>query len=154
MYQSGPGNSGNSPTGGGKSALAVLVVDDEPLTRWSMAEVLGERGYRVTQAGDAASALEALATAPTLPDVLLLDLHLPDSRDLTALSVIHRYFPKMAIVLITAYGSPELFDAARRRGASAVMDKPFDNGDLAAVIERAIAVSPPMEAAGRDRWLY
>src|ERR1041384_2940392 len=44
----------------GVIAPNVLVVDDEPLVRWSVAETLEESGYRVTEAGDALSALEAL----------------------------------------------------------------------------------------------
>ncbi len=146
MMPFGPEVRGNSPIRAGKPAATVLVVDDEPLTCWSIAEVLGERGYRVKQAADAASALQAIALADRHPDVVLLDMHLPDSRDLTALSVIHRFFPKLPIVLMTAYGTPELFDEARRRGAVAVVDKPFEIGDLAPIVERAM--SGPSEVSG------
>ena len=136
----GPEIRGNSPSRAEKPAATVLVVDDEPLTCWSIAEVLGERGYRMKQAVDAASALEAIDSADGLPDVVLLDMRLPDSRDLTALSVIHRFFPKLPIVLMTAHGTPELSDEARRRGAVAVVDKPFEIGDLAPMVERVLAV--------------
>ena len=141
MTKFGPEPCGNSPSGAGKSAATVLVVDDEPLARWSIAEVLGERGYRVAQAADATSALQAIAAADKVPDALLLDLRLPDSRDLTALSVIHRLFPRMAIVLMTAHGSPELFAEALRRGAVGVVDKPFETSDLEPLVERALAVA-------------
>ena len=50
----------NSPT------LRVLVVDDEPLIRWSLAEVLGESGHSVTEAGDGASAVRALTETDRL----------------------------------------------------------------------------------------
>lgn len=134
-----PETRGNSPRGAGKSAATVLVVDDEPLTLWSMAEVLGERGYRVIVAGDAASALQAIATTDSLPEVVFLDLSLPDSTDLAALSVIHRFSPRTAIVLMTAHGTPALFAEARRRGAAEVVDKPFEIGAIAPMVERVLA---------------
>ena len=140
MTESGQEIGGNSRTWAGKPAPTVLVVDDEPLVRWSVAETLGDCGYHVTQAGDAASAIQAIATANTAPDVVLLDLCLPDSNDLSALSVIHRLFPATSIVLMTAHGSPELFEEARRRGAVTAVDKPFEIGDLAPLVDRALAV--------------
>jgi len=136
----------NSPKGAGKSALTVLVVDDEALTRWSMAEVLGEGGYGVTVAGDAASALHAIATANRAPDVIFLDLRLPDSTDLAALSVIRRCAPQTALVLMTAHGNAEVYREARRRGAAAVIDKPFDMRDLVPLVEHVLADRCPDES--------
>ena len=139
MTQFGPETRENSRSGAGKSAATVLVVDDEPLTLWSMAEVLGERGHRVIVAGDAASAFQALATADSVPELVFLDLSLPDSTDLAALSVIHRCSPRTAIVLMTAHGSPELFRDARRRGAAAVVDKPFEMSDIGSLADRILS---------------
>src|SRR5687767_7183600 len=65
-----------------KSAPSVLVVDDEALIRWSLAEVLGERGYTVSEAGDARTAVAAIEGAIDPFDVVLLDYRLPDSADL------------------------------------------------------------------------
>ena len=118
-----------------------------------MAEVLGERGYRVIVAGDAASALQAIATADGLPDVVLLDLRLPDSNR-SRRAVRHPpLLPRSrAIVLMTAHGTPELFDEARRRGAAAVMDKPFEIGDVAPMVERRPGRSrPPVNIRGAAR---
>jgi DNA-binding NtrC family response regulator len=143
----------NSHRGAGKSAPTVLVVDDEPLTRWSMAEVLGEGGYGVMVAGDAASALHAIATAGRAPDVIFLDLRLPDSTDLAALSVVRRGAPQAAVVLMTAYGSPELFREAIRRGAAAVMDKPFEMGAVGPLVKYLLAVRGP-DGSPRTTSLY
>jgi DNA-binding NtrC family response regulator len=133
----------NSHGGAGKSAPTVLVVDDEPLTLWSMAEVLGEGGYGVIVAADAASAIDAIAAADQAPDVIFLDLRLPDSTDLAALSVIRRRAPHAAVVLMTAHGSPELFREAHRRGAAAVMDKPFEMGDVGPLVKNLLAARGP-----------
>ena len=139
MLQTGTGNSSGYA---GKPAATVLVVDDEPLVRWSVAETLGDCGYHVTQAYDAASAIQTIAAADGPPDIVLLDLCLPDSNDLRALSVIHRLFPATRIILMTVHGNAELFADARRRGAMAVLNKPFEVNDLAPLVERALAARP------------
>ena len=114
----------------------VLVVDDEPLVRWSVSETLTDSGYRVTQAGDALSALEAMNAAPA--DLVLLDLELPDASDLGVLSLMRRRSPGTPIILMTAYGSEALAAAACSRGACAVIDKPFDMSALLPLVMKAI----------------
>src|SRR5438046_1730876 len=74
------------------SGLRVLVVDDEPLIRWSVGETLAERGYRVVERGDAEGAREALREGSTF-DVVLLDYRLPDSDDLSLLASIRSRHP-------------------------------------------------------------
>src|SRR5689334_17550596 len=68
-----------------KCPPSVLIVDDEALIRWSLAEMLGERGYAVTEAGDARMAISAIENAEEAFDVVLLDYRLPDSADLRLL---------------------------------------------------------------------
>ena len=114
----------------------VLVVDAEPLVCWSIAEVLGERGYEVTEAHDAASAMRAFAH-PT--DVVLLDVSSSDSDDLHVLSAMHRLSPNTLVILMTAYNSPDLLDEARRLGAFTVIDKPFEMNELAPIVDLALA---------------
>lgn len=112
----------------------ILVVDDEPLIRWSIAETLGAAGHRVTEAQDAASALEALASGPN-PDVVLLDLRLPDSNDLELLTKIRRIAPAAAIVMMTAFGTPDVTANALEIGARKVLNKPFDMHDLEQIVD-------------------
>ena len=116
----------------------VLVVDDEPLVRWSVAETLEDSGYRVTQAGDALSALEAFNGKGGAADVVLLDLRLPDSSDLGILSMMRRLSPTTPIILMTAYGSDQLRAEACARGAYAVIDKPFDMAELPLLVSKAL----------------
>jgi DNA-binding NtrC family response regulator len=107
----------------------ILVVDDEPLIRWCIAETLGAAGYRITEAQDGASALQALADRPN-PDVVLLDLRLPDSNDLRLLETIRRAAPTAAVIMMTAFGTPDVAAAALNMGARGVLTKPFDMQDL------------------------
>jgi DNA-binding NtrC family response regulator len=113
----------------GVRALHVLVVDDEPLIRWSIAETLGAAGHQVTEAQDAASALRALADAPET-DLVLLDFRLPDSNDLELLAEIRRIAPAAPVILMTAFGTPDVTAGALKLGASKVLNKPFNMHDL------------------------
>ena len=121
------------------AAPTILVVDDEPLVRWSVAETLGDYGYRVTAVADAAEAMRVMTGAGNPPDVVLLDLWLPDRNDLEVLSAMKELSPATKIILITAYGSEALFDEARRRGAFASFDKPVEMSALAPLVARALA---------------
>jgi two-component system, NtrC family, nitrogen regulation response regulator NtrX len=119
----------------------VLVVDDEPLTRWSLSETLADSGYEVTEAADARSALRAIAIPGTRTDAVLLDLSLPDSQDLTVLSAIRALSPETPVILMTAHGTDEVFDEARTRGAFMTLDKPFDMLALPPLVAAAVASS-------------
>jgi DNA-binding NtrC family response regulator len=121
------------------SQPTVLIVDDEPLSRWSASETLTDAGYRVTEAGDAASALRAIGARETPADVVLLDLLLPDADDLRVLSAIHEMAPDTPIILVTSYGSRELFAEARERGAFMSVNKPFEMNDLPILVAQALA---------------
>jgi DNA-binding NtrC family response regulator len=123
-----------------KSARAtILVVDDEPLVRWAISETLEDRGYEVAEAGDASSAMRALEASAGSVDLVLLDVRLPDAEDLQVLSAMRRASPLTPIIVMTAYGNPELFAEAYRLGAFAVVDKPFELHVLPPLIERALS---------------
>ena len=119
-------------------ALAhVLVVDDEPLIRWSLAETLTDRGHTVTEAGDGKEALRVVTHSANRPDVVLLDYRLPDSNDLSLFTAIKRELPETPIILMTAYGSGEITSGALALGAYRVVSKPFAVQDLVRLIQEA-----------------
>ncbi len=122
-----------------KFAPDVLVVDDEPLVRWSIAETLRLNGCRITEAGDGHTALASLVKPAIPPDVVLLDLNLPDSADLTVLTGVRRLAPSAAVILMTAFATPEIVAGARTLGAFTVLDKPFELGQLDEIVQSAIA---------------
>src|SRR6185295_13876315 len=100
--------------------LHILVVDDEPLIRWSISETLGAAGHQVSEAQDAASALQALADVSE-PDLVLLDFRLPDSSDLGLLAQIRQIAPAPTA-------------GALKLGASRVLNKPFNMHDLEDIV--------------------
>jgi two-component system NtrC family response regulator len=116
------------------AALRVLVVDDEPLIRWSLAQTLTDRGYVVVETEDAASTRAALKDGF---DVVLLDYRLPDSNDLSLLESIRDRVPHAPVILMTAYGAPEVVRGALDLGAYRVISKPFDMSAVADLVAQA-----------------
>jgi DNA-binding NtrC family response regulator len=114
----------------------VLVVDDEALIRWSIVETLTDLGCSVVEAGDAESALRTLAAQSKPVDVILLDYRLPDSDNLTLLSTIRRMAPASQVIMMTAFGTPDVVRGALNLGAHRVMSKPFEMRDMAAAVRQ------------------
>ncbi len=112
----------------------ILVVDDELLIRWSLCETLSDRGYTVLEAEDGKGAVRTLADASELPDVVLLDFRLPDSKDLNLLERIISMVPEGRVILMTAYGTPELANEALERGAFKVLHKPFEMQEITSLV--------------------
>ena len=121
------------------SRLRVLVVEDDLLIRWAVTETLTEAGHFVIEAMDGASAIRALTNSADPIDVVLLDYRLPDSPDLALLAAIKRLSPRSAVVVVTAYGTPEIAARARELGAFRVINKPFDLHDLEPSLRLAAA---------------
>lgn len=124
----------NNPLTQKKSTRSVLVVDDDALMRWSLAELLRELGYAVTESGNARSAVWAVDNAAEPFDVVLLDYCLPDSADLRLLELIRRLSATSQVIIITAYNSPELAQGAVALGAYRVISKPFDVYSIAKLV--------------------
>jgi DNA-binding NtrC family response regulator len=131
--ESHPAPKGKFPLDLEKSPRHVLVVDDEPLIRWSVAESLSDLGFDVEEACDAGSALRKVTTAAAPYDVVVLDLRLPDMNDLSLLGTIRQLLPAAALILMTAFGTPEIFADAAMMGVT-VIDKPFELDELTRLV--------------------
>ncbi len=130
----------NDPQFGEKPApLAILVVDDEPLIRWSLREALRGRGHEVATAGTGAEALLAVTAAPEHFDVVVLDYRLPDRQDLSLLDDVLAAAPNVAVLMMTAFADDDMRTRAVARGVRAVVDKPFQVKTFVSLIESAVA---------------
>jgi DNA-binding NtrC family response regulator len=119
------------------SPRRVLVVDDEPLIRWSLAESLIDAGSSVVEAENGRAALRSLSEAA--PDVIVLDYRLPDSNDLNLLASIRRLAPHSPVILMTAFGTPEVVRGALELGVFCVLSKPFEVAELVSLVGQAHA---------------
>ena len=128
-------------TGGKLPMPIVLVVDDEPLIRWSVSEGLTESGYTVKQAATGAEARKVLAASHDDPLVVVLDLRLPDVADLSLLRDIRAQRPDAPVVMMTAHGTPDDARQAARLGAYRFVTKPFDVHALVDLVGEAWAAA-------------
>src|SRR6516225_1463476 len=120
----------------GMAADKILIVDDERLVRWSLRQKCEEWGYQVTEAADGAAALQ-MARAET-PDLVLLDLRLPDMSGLEVLDQLKKNGDARAVIMITA--DPQLDDikVALKLGAYDFVGKPLDFDELEVAIKNAL----------------
>jgi len=113
-----------------------MIVDDEEVIREFVKTYLEGIGYEVTEAADGA-ALKLCYDGPQ-PDVVLLDLKLPDADGLTILPQLKKAWPEAAVIVLTGHGSIEAAVEATKRGAYYFQQKPIDGDTLKLQVERAL----------------
>lgn len=105
--------------------VEVLVVDDDPDTRETLAMLLGEFGYRVRAVGDGPSALAAVDAQP--PMCVLLDLGLPGMNGIElARAIRERHGTSMVLISLTGWANTERQEEAESAGVDFVLPKPLD----------------------------
>jgi DNA-binding NtrC family response regulator len=114
----------------------VMIVDDEAVIREFVRTTLEKSGHEVVEAEDGAT-LKAALEGPA-PDVVLLDLKLPDSDGLTLLPLVKKGWPDSEVIVLTGHGSIEVAVEATKRGAYYFQSKPFDGATLKLQVERAL----------------
>lgn len=114
----------------------LLIVDDESAIRILLRTLLEKEGYEIQEASDAAALREHLAGPQ--PDVILLDLKLPDSDGLDLLPLIKKHWSTSEVIVLTGHATIDAAVATTKAGAYDFQKKPFDPKSLLLCIERAI----------------
>lgn len=121
------------------SRQKLLIIDDEANIRYSIQTVLSSNELCVVEAS---TAKEGIALVPQQkPNVVLLDVRLPDMSGLDAFDRIHAIDPRIPIIMMTAYSKTETAIEAMRRGAFEYYVKPVDFTVLKQAIDRALHIS-------------
>jgi two-component system, OmpR family, KDP operon response regulator KdpE len=118
------------------AALPVLVVEDEPSLRRLLRTSLSARGYRVLEAGTGDGAIASLAR--DAPDVVLLDLGLPDMDGLEVIRRVRAGGTRTPIIVLSSRGDERGKVQALDLGADDYVTKPFGMGELVARIRTAL----------------
>ena len=113
----------------------VLVVDDEPLIRWSLVNRLKEEGYRAVEAGTAS---DAVAQQREGVDLILLDYALPDANGLEVLKQVKQNDPDILVIMLTANTEVGTAVSAMKQGAFHYANKPFDLDEIMLLVEKAL----------------
>lgn len=116
----------------------ILVVEDEKLLRWALAEQLKRAGHEVHSAGSLKEGREHLDSHQ--PDVLLLDISLPDGNGLDFYEQNLRRLEDTVTIVMTAVRAVEEAVRAMKLGALDFLTKPVDKEDLVRLIERSLVV--------------
>jgi DNA-binding NtrC family response regulator len=127
----------------------ILIVDDEELIRWSLKERLSQEGYLIDEAGTGAEARDRLAAEE--PDLVLLDMRLPDAGGLELLAEIQKLYPEAMIILMTAYSSVQDAVQAIKHGAYDYVNKPFELEALALAVAKALETTALRREVRRSR---
>jgi DNA-binding NtrC family response regulator len=122
-------------------SATVLIIDDEQLIRQSIATYLEDSGFSVLEAADGPSGMALLATGH--PDILLLDLRMPEMDGLEVLAGTTRDYPEMPVIVVTGAGVMHDAVEALRLGACDFISKP--------IIDMAILENAVCQALERSR---
>ncbi len=123
----------------------LLVIDDEPSVQYAFRRVFGDERVKVLAAQTAAEG-RARAAADR-PDVIVLDIQLPDGSGLDLFRELHTAQPKRPVVFITAHGTTETAIEAMKGGAFDYLVKPLDLDRLSALLGRAFDAARLMQTA-------
>lgn len=120
----------------------ILTVDDNPDLRRLVAHHLGRAGFAVLEAGDGQQAVRLLQT--TVPDLILLDIRMPEMHGLQLLERLREHPPAAAIpvVMLTVLSHPDIVDRALRLGVVDYLVKPLEPAVLIAHVNAALAQHP------------
>lgn len=102
----------------------ILIVDDQKGVRRLLEELFKKEGWNVYIASDGLEAISRMREVT--PDVVLMDMKMPNMNGLEASSQILKQYPEMKIIMMTAYGEMDVVKKALEAGVKRCITKPFD----------------------------
>ncbi len=117
----------------------LVIVDDEPNVRYSLEKGLRRESLRVLSAATAKDGLAMIQRER--PDVVLMDVRLPDMSGLDAFDLVKQFDARLPVIIITAFASTDTAIDAMKRGAFEYMLKPLDIHELRRMVDKAIDAS-------------
>jgi CheY-like chemotaxis protein len=133
------------------ASARILLAEDDARLRSIYRRALEQVGYEVEEAVDGIDLLDRIGAAFLLgapPALLIVDHRMPGASGLDVLDGLRAARWSLPVVLVTAFADEPLRAAARRLGALAVVEKPFDVDDLCALALTVVRPEPPRARAG------
>jgi len=123
--------------------VRILIVDDDESSARTLNLYFNGEGYEVETAANAAEGFEALNRTPV--DLVISDIRMPDEDGLSFLARIRDAFPKMPVIMITAFHDMESTITAMKNGAADYIHKPIDIAELDKAVGQALASAQSRE---------
>ena len=118
-----------------KNNITILIVDDEMMMRNLLKKILRRDGFKVILAEDGEDALRILGNSKV--DLIICDMKMPNMSGLELLRIVKDKYPRIGMIMITAYGDAYSVTDALLLGADEYITKPFKGHEISLVVERA-----------------
>jgi CheY-like chemotaxis protein len=115
----------------------LLIVDDNEGVRHLVARWLERAGFSVREAEDGAEAVEIIRRET--PDIILSDIRMPKIDGIELARIVKAENPRVKIILMTAYSSPQTIAQARREGVDDYLEKPFTKDQVERMAREVLA---------------
>jgi len=128
----------------------ILVIEDEPQMRATVARILVDMGHQVSEAKDGVEGMKVFNREP--PDLVLTDIIMPEKEGIETIVELRRKAPDTRIVAMSGggkHGDLTYLRIATAVGADAVIAKPFRSAEMAEVVERVLAHRPAPRTASK-----
>jgi DNA-binding NtrC family response regulator len=122
---------------------AILIIDDDAAMLRALNKVLSDEGAVVACASWAGEVMERLADNQGHFDLIITDLRMPILNGRSVLGAVKKALPEVPVIVITAFGSPEVEAECLEKGAAAFLEKPLDTPQLLAALERVLSTRKP-----------
>jgi DNA-binding NtrC family response regulator len=132
---------------------SVLIIDDDAGMLRALDKVLTGEGATVTRASWAGDAVEILTGRQKNFDLVITDLRMPFVTGLTVVYAVHKIYPQLPVVVLTAFGSPDVKAECFRQGAAAFLEKPLNTAELMAAVEKVFSARRPAFAVAETESL-
>ncbi|MCD4741741.1 MAG: response regulator, partial [Desulfobacteraceae bacterium] len=114
----------------------ILIIDDDKQLSLSFTKILTQDGYEIATAYLGQEGIKKAAEVK--PDLVILDIRLPDMGGIDVFDVIHEASPKLPVIIITAFGTTETAIKAIKKGAYDYIYKPFDVAEMLVLIKKGL----------------
>lgn len=127
----------------------ILIVDDDERLLRALDKTLRSEGAMVTTTLWAGDAIEILIRREKSMDLIITDLRMPFVTGMTLVYAVHLIFPEVPVIVLTAFGSPELKAECFRQGATAFLEKNLNTSQLLAALGEVFAMKRAIPANRR-----
>jgi DNA-binding NtrC family response regulator len=116
----------------------ILLVDDDPEVLRALTKVLEKDGYRVVPFSNASQAMRDINETKQRFDLVITDVSMPGVRGTTFLAAVKTAFPRVPVIIITAFGDWGEYMEAIHNGACEYLNKPLDKTELLTAVHRSL----------------